>query len=191
MVIILVFLLFSYLFALKEEESLPSFEQPILITSAGQSAEVQLASVLAKRAGLEATLLKLATAEDLENNKTVILVIGASLKGLGAAGLDANEEKKRVRQLIEEAQSQNIPLLCLHLGGEARRGQLTDDLITDFLPSARMALVLESGNKDGLFTKICDENNIPLVEIEKTINALDLLKQVFPSTVSNGPGINP
>lgn len=180
-IMIVIFLLFSSVLVMTEEEPLPSFEQPILITSAGQSAEVQLASVLAKRAGLEASLSKLATAEDLTNTKTVILVFGASLKGLGAAGLDMDEEEKRVRFLIAEAEAQDIPVLCLHLGGEARRGQLTDDLITDFLPSASLALVLASGNEDGLFTRICEENSIPLIEIEKTIDALDLFKQLFPS----------
>jgi hypothetical protein len=173
------------------EEALPSFDQPILITSAGQSAEVQLASVLAKRAGLEADLSKLATVEDLTNKKTVILVLGVSLKGLGAAGLDMDEEKKRVRSLIKAAEVQNIPLFSLHLGGEARRGQLTDDLITSFLPSSRLALVLASANKDGLFTRICEENSIPLIEIEKTLDALDLLKQVFPPDAPKSPRFTP
>ena len=118
----------------EKEKALPLFEQPLLITSAGQSAEVQLASVLAKRAGLNAVLNKVATAQDLENIKTVVLVIGASLKGLGAAGLDVAKEKKRVHLLLEEAQKKNIPLLCFHLGGEARRGKLSDELISTFLP---------------------------------------------------------
>jgi len=187
MLMIIIFNLFSNVLAQNVEESLPSFEQPILITSAGQSAEVQLASVLAKRAGLEATLSKLATVEELTDKKTLVLVIGASLKGLGAAGLDVDEEKKRVRSLIEEAQAQDIPLLCLHLGGGARRGQLTDDLITSFLPSAQMVIVLESGNQDGLFTRICEENNIPLIAIEKTIDVLDLLKRIFPSKGAERP----
>jgi hypothetical protein len=187
---VMIILLFFLSSALAQDDvtSLPSFEQPILITSAGQSAEVQIASVLAKRAGLESSLSKLATAEDLADKKTVALVLGASLKGLGAAGLDVDEEKKRIRSLIKEAEAQNIPLLCLHLGGEARRGQLTDDLITSFLPSARLALVLASGNKDGLFSRICEENSIPLIEIEKTIDALDLLKQVFQPNEPKSPG---
>ncbi len=188
--VMIIFLLFlSMALAQDDVTSLPCFEQPILITSAGQSAEVQLASVLAKRAGLEAALSKLATVEDLVNKKTVILVLGASLKGLGAAGLDVDEEKKRIRSLIEEAEAQNIPLLCLHLGGAARRGQLTDDLITSFLPNAQMAIILASGNKDGLFTRICAENNIPLLQIEKTIDALELLKKAFPSSESKMPGL--
>ena len=42
------------------------FESPLLITSAGQSPDVQLAVVLAKRAGVEHTLAKLAASGRFE-----------------------------------------------------------------------------------------------------------------------------
>ncbi|MFB0564821.1 MAG: DUF6305 family protein [Candidatus Aminicenantaceae bacterium] len=154
-------------------------EQPLLITSAGQSAEVQLASILAKRAGLSYNLSKLATEKDLENFKTLVLVLGASMKGLGAAGLDTAKEKVRIKKLIEEAKKREISILCLHLGGESRRGKLTDELIADFLPVATMVIVVKSGNKDGIFSTICKENNIPLEVVEKTSLALEPLKKAF------------
>jgi len=157
----------------------PTFEQPLLITSAGQSAEVQLASVLAKRAALDFRLLKLANPADLENIKTLVLVLGVSMKGLGAAGLDLAKEKERISILIKEAEKKKIPILFLHLGGEARRGQLSDDMVTPFLPYGKMVIVVKSGNKDKLFNRICDENNIPLIEVEKTVDALAPLKEAF------------
>ncbi len=162
-----------------QKPQLPLLEQPLLITSAGQSAEVQIASVLAKKAGLSSVLAKVATAKDLQGIKSLVLVIGVSLKGLGAAGLDVSKEKKRVQLLIHQAAQQHIPLLCLHLGGDARRGQLSDEFITEFLPHASLAIVVKSGNEDGLFTNICQKNNIPLIEVEKTIEVLQPLKQIF------------
>ena len=90
----LVFALSIWIWGFSYGQDLPKFEQPLLITSAGQSAEVQLASVLAKRAGLTYSLSKLATGQDLGESKTLALVIGASLKGLGAAGLDIDQEKE-------------------------------------------------------------------------------------------------
>jgi hypothetical protein len=121
----------------RKESASQLFEQPLLITSAGQNAEILMVSVLAKRAGLDSKLSKIASPKDLENMKTIVLVLGASSKGLGAAGLDLEKEKERVNLLIEEAQKKNVPLLCLHLGGEARRGPLSDGLISAFLPSAK------------------------------------------------------
>jgi hypothetical protein len=161
------------------QETAGIFEQPLLITSAGQNAEVQIAAVLAKRAGLNFTLSKQATAADLENMKTLVLVLGASLKGLGAAGLDMDKERERVIALITVAQKIQVPLLCLHLGGETRRGQQTDDLIAEVLPLAKMLIVVRSGNSDGFFTKLCQPKNIPLIEVEKTADAQVPLQKAF------------
>lgn len=177
---LLIFSLFTaQSFAQANEKNQLKFKQPVLITSAGQSAEVQLASVLAKRADLQYALLKTAAAKDLKGIKTVLLVLGVSMKGLGAAGLDKAQEKKRINALIKEAQQRNIPLLCLHLGGEARRGALSDEFIHSFLPLVQMAIVTKSGNKDGLFSNICKEGNIPLIEVERAADALDPLKKIF------------
>jgi len=157
----------------------PTFDPPLLITSAGQSADVSLASTLARKAELAATLSKAATGQDLAGHKTLVLVLGASMKGLGAAGFDTNKEKDRVRGLLAEAKSRNIPVLCLHLGGEQRRGELTDDMIREFLPSAKMAIVVASGDKDGLFTRLCREKNIVLKTVDKTLDAVEPLRAAF------------
>lgn len=164
----------------KSTESFLRFEQPILMTSAGQSADVQIGGVLAKKAGLLATLSKNATQEELLGIKTLILVIGVSMKGLGAAGLDLDQEKTRVKELIEEAQKNGIGILCFHLGGDARRGELSDRMIEACLPHAQTAVVVKSGNRDSLFTKICEKNNIPLIEVDRASDVLDPLKDLFP-----------
>jgi hypothetical protein len=171
------FVIGASVFGIQETKIL--FEQPALITSAGQSADGLQASVLAKKAELKADLAKAAIGKDLENHKTLILVLGASMKGLGAAGLDTNKEKERIVQLLAEAKKKNVPVICLHIGGEARRGQLTDEMIGDYLPSAQMAIVVKSGNKDGIFTKICKTKNIPLIEVDKILDVVGPLKSAF------------
>ncbi len=155
------------------------FEQPVLMTSAGQNAELQIAAVLAKRAGLTYTVSKLAGPRDLQGNKTLVLVLGASLKGLGAAGLDMAKEKERVAGLLEACRKNRIPILCLHLGGESRRGQQTDELIKACLPSAAAAVAVKSGNSDKLFSHLLKEKSIPLIEIDKAADALEPLKKLF------------
>ncbi|MGA2587918.1 MAG: DUF6305 family protein [Candidatus Aminicenantales bacterium] len=158
----------------------PIFEQPLLITSAGQSSgDAQIALQLAKKAGLTAVLSKMAEGKDLESRKTLVLVLGASMKGMGSAGLDANKEKERIRELLAEAKRKNVPVLAMHLGGEQRRGELTDEIIGEFLPAAKMAVILKTGNADGLFTKICRGKNIPLIEVDKSLDAVEPLKNIF------------
>ncbi|MGQ9472022.1 MAG: DUF6305 family protein [Candidatus Aminicenantales bacterium] len=161
------------------QTSPPLFYQPALITSAGQNAEVQMVAVLAKRAGISHNLNKMAVAEDLFGIKSLILVLGASLKGLGAAGLDTTKEMERVRELVAAAEEKKIPLLCFHLGGEERRGAQSDEFIKAFLPKASMAIVVKSGNKDGFFTRLCQEHGVRLVEVEKIVEALEPLKTAF------------
>ena len=151
----------------------------MLLTSAGQSPDVQLAVVLAKRAGIDHTLAKLATAKDLAGVKTLGLVVGASLKGLGAAGIDTAKEKARVQALLAEAAKKGIPVLFLHLGGDQRRGELTDAMVTEYLPFAKMAVIVKSADSDGLFSRICKERAIPLVTVEKTADAAEVLKGAF------------
>jgi hypothetical protein len=155
------------------------FDPPLLITSVGQSPDVQLAVVLAKRAGLEHTLIKMATEKDLEGAKSVALVFGASLKGLGAAGVNTAKEKARVRALLAEAARRKFPVLGLHLGGEQRRGELTDAMVADYLPAAKMAVIVKSADADGLFSKICKEHGIPLVAVDRTADAAEVLKGAF------------
>ena len=174
--ILTVFALAGAAAALLLAQSGPLFEQPLLLTSAGQNAEVQIASVLCRKAELTATLAKAATAKDLAGAKTLVLVLGASMKGLGSAGLDIAKEKDRVQALIAEAKAKKIPILAMHLGGEVRRGETTDEMIKEYLPAARMAIVVKSGNKDGLFTRLCRDHGIVLQEVEKTLDALAPLK---------------
>jgi hypothetical protein len=159
----------------------PQFEGPLLLTSAGQGPDAQLASVLARRAGIEHKLSNLATTADLTGVKSLGIVVGASLKGLGAAGIDTNREKERVRALVAEANRRNIPVLFFHLGGDQRRGQLTDEFISEYMPAARWALVVKSGNNDGLMTRISKERNIPLHEVERTVDGSEVLRAAFKS----------
>lgn len=166
-------------FSASGRESFPRFEQPVLITSAGQSADVQIGNVLAKRAGLTAILSKNATPKELGDKKTLILVLGVSMKGLGAAGLDLDQEKSRVSALIDEAKIKGISLLCLHLGGEARRGDLSDQMIQTFIPEAHMVIVVKSGNADGLFNRICENKNIPFFEVNRTADVQKSLEDIF------------
>jgi hypothetical protein len=165
--------------AARGQETTGLFEQPLLITSAGQNAEVQIAAVLAKRAGLNYSISKQAGPQDLANVKSLVIVLGASLKGLGAAGLDMDKENERLSSLLAAAQKDRLPILGLHLGGEVRRGAQTDELVARILPLTRLVIVVKSGNADGFFTKICGAKNIPLIEVEKTADAQIPLQKAF------------
>ena len=83
------------------------FEKPIMLTSVGQSADVQMVKALLKKGGLESEFDKSITAEGLTNEKTLILAIGGSSKGLGAAGIKVEDELDRTAKLIKGSRSIN------------------------------------------------------------------------------------
>ena len=52
-------------------------------------------------------------------------------------------------------------------------------MVADTLPSARLAVIVKSADKDGLFSRICKDKGVPLVAVEKTADAAEVLKSAF------------
>jgi hypothetical protein len=165
-----------------EEEAVPagiSFETPILVTSAGQSVDIKLAGVLLKRLGIEYDSNPRATSDDLEGIKTLIVVPGYSSKGLGAAGISRDDEMERVEALLAGAAEADIPVLALHLGGNARRGAQSDDFNARVVRASEMAIVVAQGDEDGFFTEISKEDGIPLTIVEMIADAMKPLEEII------------
>lgn len=158
----------------------PIAQQPAFLTSVGQSADVQMVKTLLDRAGIEHEFNPLATAEELTDEyRTLILVIGGSSKGLGAAGIKPEEEMARVEALLARAAELEQVIIALHVGGEARRGDLSDPFIKKTAPAADYLIVVEEGNKDGLFTQIAADNNIPMDVVKSIAETLEPLQAAF------------
>ena len=130
----------------------PIFEGPALITSIGQSADGQLVKVLADRTGINYSYDSLAPASAVKDYKTLILVVGGSSKGLGAAGINQEQEESRAKAVIAAAGESGCKILFMHVGGEARRGDLTDRFVTIAAPAAQYLIIVADGNKDGFIT---------------------------------------
>lgn len=138
------------------------FEKPIILTSVGQSADVQMVKALLKKGGLDAVFDKSITKDELKTEKTLILAIGGSSKGLGAAGIKVEDELERTKALIAAAKVKKMKIIGIHVGGAARRGELSDKFVNAAAPMVDYLIVVEEGNKDGLFTKISEQKNIPI-----------------------------
>jgi hypothetical protein len=114
--------------------------------------------------------------------QTVIFAIGASLKGMGASGLTVDDEMKRVRDLIEYCKKNKIFIIAVHSGGEPRRGAPGSDnekMIDAVAPYANYIIAVKDSNKDGRFTKISKEKNIPFTQVDYALGILELMKKVF------------
>ena len=153
---------------------------PAILTSIGQSADVDIAHTLCTKAGIEVTMNKNITGADLPDDcKTLILAVGGSSKGLGAAGIDADQELARTDALISAAKEKGIIVLALHTGGSARRGTLSDSFITPAFQGCDAAIVVSEGDSDGLMSGILSGNGTPAIYVDNTAGTLDALKTAF------------
>lgn len=143
------------------------FAQPVLISSAGQSADVKLVKMLADRQSLKDTTILMAKPSDLAGIKTLIIVPGFSSKGLGAAGVSQQEEFERVQSLIKSANDLKIPIVMLHIGGNARRKGQSDSFNQIVADNSKFMIVVKQGNEDGFFTAIANAKKIPLTLVDK------------------------
>ncbi len=154
-------------------------EGPIMLTSVGQSADVNVVQTLLKKCEIESDLNATVTADQLDGYKTLVLAIGGSSKGLGAAGVDENQEIERVKAVIAKAEEQGMTIISLHIGGSARRGTLSDKFIPDALAAADAAIIVSEGDEDGMMKGIVTENGIPAAFVENQVGAVEPLQTLF------------
>jgi hypothetical protein len=166
---------------------------PALLTSCGQSPGPVKVEVFLKRLKVDYVSAPRATANDLVEKKksgtpykSVIIVTGASLKGMGAAGVSINEELERTKALIAEAKKQGIKVIGAHVEGMARRsqgaaaGDNSDEQSIDAVcPASSLMIVRKDGNEDNRFTNISKSKNIPLLLFEKNMELESLLNELF------------
>ncbi len=191
LIVFLLILLVPAAFLLAQPE--PLAKPPVLLTSCGQSPGPAIIKVVMQRLNIEFELNPLATAASLQQKKaagqpygSVIVVMGASLKGMGAAGISIEDEIKRISQLIEEAKKEGVTVIGSHVEGMKRRsqgasaGDTTDEQSIDAVaPNSQLLLINKDGNSDGRFTAIAQAKNIPLIEVEKNVDLIKELARIY------------
>ena len=194
-----------------QEKELPKADLPLLTTSAGQSTDVTTINIVAEEAGIGYDYCDVPTVDMIKSGvglageesaegfhvevntdldkfpegtpyNTIIFAIGASLKGMGASGLTIDAEEKRLAEIIEYCDQNNIFKIAVHVGGVSKRGAPGGDnerMIDAVAPYADYIIVTSDSNKDGRFNDIAKEKGIPLTQIEYALDLVDILKQVF------------
>ena len=133
-----------------------TFPTPVLICSAGQSADFEMVKVMFDQNSIPYTADILADESDFGDAQTLVVVIGGSSKGLGAAGIDADAELTRVNELLDAAEAAGLHIVAAHIGGSGRRGSLGDRYIEPVVSRSEFCMVVTGGNDDGLFTDVCN-----------------------------------
>jgi hypothetical protein len=168
-------------------------ELPVLVTSCGQSNGPTTIKIVLQRLKMAFDIDPLATPETLRAKakagtpyKSLIITMGASLKGMGAAGIEIEDELARASALIAEARKTGVKVIGAHIEGMKRRaqgaaaGDTTDEQSIDAVaPASDILLVWKEGNADGRFTTISQAKGVPLIEFEKTLDLIPTLEKLF------------
>ncbi len=168
-------------------------ETPVLLTSCGQSPGPTFVKLFLGRLGYDHELKETATAQDLLDAQaagtpymTVMIVTGASLKGMGAAGVSMREELIRTEALIAEARRQGLTVIGAHVEGMDRRAQgaapgdnSDEQSIDAVMPNSDVMVVRLDGNEDRRFSILSDSEGVPLVLFEKNMEMGDALAKVL------------
>ena len=166
----------------------PKAQAPVLVSSCGQSPGPLKLTVFLKRLGIEHDYKADATDKEIASKKykTLIVVTGASLKGMGAAGVSMKDELTRTAALIDAARKNGVLVIGAHIEGMARRsqgaeaGDNSDEQSIDAVcPRSQALLVRKDGDEDGRFTAIAKKANIPMIAFEKNLEIEGVLKTLF------------
>ena len=158
----------------------PIAAKPAFLTTVGQSADIEMVKVLLDRSAVPHTDNAQAKAGDLAASgaRTLVVVLGGSTKGLGAAGISPDAEVDRAKALLAEARKLGMTIIGVHVGGEARRGQLSDRFIQAAAPACQYLVVVADGDKDGFITRLAG-STIPLDKVERIAKAVEPLQKAF------------
>jgi len=166
----------------------PKAQAPVLVTSCGQSPGPLKLTVFLKKLGIDYEYKADATDKDIASKKfkTLIIVTGASLKGMGAAGVSMKDELARTAAIIDAAKKGGVLIVGSHIEGMARRsqgaeaGDNSDEQSIDAVcPRSQALLIRKDGDEDGRFTAIAKKQNIPMISFEKNLEIEGVLKTLF------------
>ena len=186
-------LIISGLLIMPQNMSAQTAEEPVILTSCGQSPGPTRLKIFMKRLKMDFEENLLVTAKDLvaakdagKPFKTLIIVTGASLKGMGASGVSIDDELARTEALIAEARKQGMTIIGSHIEGMSRRsqgasaGDNSDEQSIDAVcPNSDFMIVKKEGDSDGRFATISKGKDIPLILFEMNTEISDVLKKVF------------
>ena len=163
-------------------------QAPVFLTSCGQSPGAVTVGVFMRRLQMDYDLKETGTVKDLAAKpyKTIIIVTGSSLKGMGGAGVSIEDEISRANALIAEAKKRGIMIIGAHVEGMERRaknaapGDNSDEMSIDAVcPKAQLLVVRKDGDEDGRFTTLGKKFNIPVTFYEKSLELNTVLKNLF------------
>ena len=151
----------------------------VALTSIGQGPDAMMIKVLMRSLKVTPDYDAVMQPEALTDQKVLVAVVGGSSKGLGAAGIDKEQEVERTKALCEAAIAKGIKVLVMHVGGEGRRGTLSDLFINAVAQYGDAFIVVDGGNGDGIFNPYAEKKGLAILTAPNVKGTKDPLGEVL------------
>lgn len=166
--------------SLKPPSGAATFKVPIFVTTCGQSPGALMVKIICRQTKIECIQDDQMTDDELaakaKSGGTLFITTGTSGKGMGAAGVDLAGEVKRCERLVRKARGLGMRVIVGQIEGSSRRVDDSDEQsIRSMSPLADLLITRAEVNKDGYFTKVATEKNIPQIFIEGTLDLAKIL----------------
>jgi len=145
----------------------PEPKFPMYMTTSGQGPDGMMLDILMNKAmGVPMKFDTVLKAENCQDVKTLIFVVGYSGKGMTAASINDAAEEARVKALVELAAKNEAYVVIVHMGGTTRRGASSDKFTDMAAVGAHLIVVIPDSNKDGYFNKMAEAKGAKLNVVE-------------------------
>lgn len=155
-----------------EIQNMPSLPKPIaeemtLITSAGQSTDTYIVKDIANKLMIHNYFMPQASTVDLDDIKSIVIVIGYSEISEMLFGIDFESEMRRIQDLIDEANQKELKIISVFIGGEHRKEDRTVQFLNYIGENSDYIIMTSDGDRDQKLYKTARENKIPITIVKK------------------------
>lgn len=146
----------------------PIAEEPVIITSAGQSTDTYIINDISNRLMIRSYFMPQVKYTDLKEAKTIAFVIGYSPLGLKLQGKSFEEEKIRIEKLVNKAKDTDMTILTIVMGGEKSHDNETKELLSLILPKSDYLIGLRESGYENIITELAKDSDIKLTLVAGT-----------------------
>lgn len=162
--------------------NLPRLNGPVVITTIGQSPGAMQVGMLLRQLKVQATHDDNLAVSGLAGKgyKVLVLTMGTSLKGMGAAGVDLGSEIARCNALVAEARKQKMFVVGAQIEGMKRRTDDSDEKSNKAVCAvADLLIIRKEIDHDNYFTNVAKQKNIPLIRTKEALDFKYALGALF------------
>lgn len=155
-----------------EIQNMPSLPKPIaeemtLITSAGQSTDTYIVKDIANKLMIHNYFMPQASTVDLDDIKSIVIVIGYSEISEMLFDIDFESEMRRIQDLIDEANQKELKIISVFIGGEHRKEDRTVQFLDYIGENSDYIIMTSDGDRDQKLYNAARENKIPITIVKK------------------------